>query len=329
VNRRCSHPHCFAPDVSCHLGEIDLKDCQAWQEAVSERSTGAVAGAEATERTLLPWSGNTLGAVDVPFVAGRSNPTLLGVVGLHNAGKTTLLAAWYLLLGRGTRPDGEPRFAGSYTLLGWENVAHSLRWEGTGGLAFPLHTASGAGRVPGLLHLALRTTGGSLSDFLFADAPGEWFRRWAVDRDAPDAAGARWVSEHADVLVLVADSESLAGPQRGNARNLMQLLARRLGAERDGRPTALVWSKADVVVPREIRTAVTEAVRHAVPDVEEFSVSVYPPRKKGDSTGGRGRTCPSTGFLALLNWVLTVRRPGIAIPRKAEVPFDPLWAFGQ
>jgi hypothetical protein len=328
VNRRCSHPHCFAPDVSCHLGEVDLKDCSAWRGAVPEPSAGVVAGVEAADGALLPWSGNTLGAVDVPFVAGRSNPTVVGVVGPHNAGKTTLLAAWYLLLGRGTRPGRERRFAGSYTLLGWENIAHSLRWEGNGGLAFPLHTASTAGRVPGLLHLALREAGGRLSDFLFADAPGEWFRRWAVDRDAPDAEGARWVGEHADVLLLVADSESLAGPQRGNARNLMQLLVQRLGAERGGRPTALVWSKADIMVPHEIRATVTEAVRRAVPDAEEFSVSIYPPQKEDGSTG-TGPIYSGTGFLDLLNWVVTVRRPSVVLPRADQAPIDPLWAFGR
>lgn len=328
MNRRCSHPHCFAPDVPCHIGEVDLKDCPAWQDAVPESSTGLVAGTAVEDGTLLPWSGNTLGAVDVPFVAGRSNPTVVGVMGPHNAGKTTLLASWYLLLGRGIRPGGQQHFAGSYTLLGWENIAHFLRWEGNGGIAFPLHTASAAGRVPGLLHVALREENGRLSDYLFADAPGEWFRRWAVDRDAPDAVGARWVGEHADVFLLLADSESLAGPQRGHARNLMQLIARRLGAERDGRPTALVWSKADVVVSSEIRTAVIEAVRRVVPDAAEFSVSVYPTQEESGSSE-TGPTYPGKGLLELLNWIATIRRPGIVIPRSAKEPVDPLWAFGR
>jgi hypothetical protein len=108
----------------------------------------------------------------------------------------------------------------------------------------------------------------------------------------------------------------------------MQLLAQRLGAERDGRPTALVWSKADVEVQDEIRAAVTEVFQRAVPDAEEFSVSVYPPRRRGNSRR-TGPTDPGAGFRELLDWVVTVRRPAIVIPRTAEAPVDPLWAFGR
>ena len=44
-----------------------------------------------------------MGLVDLGFVTGRGKPIVVGIVGSQNAGKTTLLAAWYLLLGRGTR----------------------------------------------------------------------------------------------------------------------------------------------------------------------------------------------------------------------------------
>src|SRR3712207_7219078 len=39
-------------------------------------------------------------------------------------------------------------FAGSYTLGGWENLAHSLRWQGGHGPMFPPHTSTGAVRMP-------------------------------------------------------------------------------------------------------------------------------------------------------------------------------------
>ena len=71
----------------------------------------------------MPWSGSVLGLTDLGFVAGRSKPIVLAVMGPHNAGKTTLLGACYLLLGRGHRPNEELRFAGSCSLAGWENVA--------------------------------------------------------------------------------------------------------------------------------------------------------------------------------------------------------------
>ena len=171
---------------------------------------------------------------------------MVGIAGPQNAGKTTLLGAWYLLIGRGALTDSERQFAGSYSLAGWEAVAGSLRWAPGQAPTFPPHTTSRSGRAPGLLHLAFREDDSFRpNDLLFTDAPGEWFQKWALDRDSAEAAGARWVADLADILLLVADREGLAGESMGAARNSIQLLARRMAAERRGRPIALVWTKSD------------------------------------------------------------------------------------
>ena len=154
--------------------------------------------------------------------SARSKPKVIAIAGAHNAGKTTLLTAWYLIAGRGYSPKGG-YFAGSYTLEGWENLAHSLRWTEVSGPIFPMHTHTG-GRFPGVLHWALRTESDRLLDLLLPDAPGEWFRRWAIDRDAEDAAGARWLAEYADVFIVLADCDALSSPLRGAARNSLELL---------------------------------------------------------------------------------------------------------
>lgn len=149
------------------MGETLLEKCPNWRGATREQT---VAPTLTDDDTRLPWSGAALGTAGLPFLTARGEPRLLALVGSHNAGKTTLLGSWYQLIGRSGRVDGAD-FAGSYTLEGWEAVAHALRWDG-GAPRFPAHTSSGAGRLPGLLHLALRPKGGRLTDFLFADAPG-------------------------------------------------------------------------------------------------------------------------------------------------------------
>ena len=160
---------------------------------------------------------------------------MLAIIGPHKAGKTTLLGAWYLLLGRGSRPDDKLRFSGSCSLAGWEVVAGSLRWEpGSIPPAFPPHTSSRGARIPGLLHLAFKQHQDHRRDYVMTDAPGEWFRKWAVKRETPGAEGARWAAEHADAFLLVADREALAGPEKGAARSGIQLLARRLAGELGG-----------------------------------------------------------------------------------------------
>lgn len=211
------------------------------------------------------------------------------------------------------------RFAGSYTLGGWENIAHTLRWANDGGPRFPPHTPSGAGRAPGLLHLAFRNEATNIQDVLFADAPGEWFRSWAIQRDAPEAEGARWLATNADVFLLVADCEALSGPELGTARQQFQAVAQRLATEARGRPTALVWTKADKNVRSEVATTVTNTVQRHFGDIPSFRVSVYPTAEiAGD-----------VSFAPLFAWALESQPRAIPPVIEAPATSDPFVAYGR
>jgi hypothetical protein len=313
----CSRSTCFAPETTCDLGILDRSKCPAWKG--SEDGSSAEREA-ATDELLLPWSGSALGLADLSFVAGSRKPLVVGIAGPQNAGKTTLLAAWYLLLGRGVAGSEKRRFAGSYSLAGWEAVASALRWTPGQQPSFPPHTSSRGGRAPGLLHLAFREADAEARCYLFTDAPGEWFQKWAVNRDAVDGEGARWVAEHADVFLLIADRQALSGSNMGSARNSLQLLARRVAAERASHPVALVWTKSDVQVSAEMEKAVRDAVLGPMPDAEEFSVSIV-----SNAEGGvdRGR-----GLIELLDWTLAVRRERVSLPPLTATSVDPLFMFG-
>jgi hypothetical protein len=99
----------------------------------------------------LPWTGNSLGLTDLPFITGEASVQLVALVGPYNSGKTTMLASLYLLLGRGYQVNGF-RFAGSRTLLGFELIANGMRWHSTDGPTF-LSTQ----RAPKLEHQAYFT----------------------------------------------------------------------------------------------------------------------------------------------------------------------------
>ena len=312
----CPRETCFWPDVRCDMGHLDHSRCPA----LKAHSTAKQDDHPPQKAVAMPWSGGALGLTDLGFVSGRSKPIVLAIMGPQNAGKTTLLAAWYLLLGRGDRPDDRLRFSGSYSLAGWEVVANSLRWEpGSVPPKFPPHTSSHEGRVPGLLHLAFKQDGDRNRDYFMTDAPGEWFLKWAVNRDCRDAEGARWAAEHADAFLLVADREALAGQGRGAARTDIQLLARRLAAERRGRPVALVWTKSDISVPEDSESAVRSAVLNAMPNTVEFAVSIL-----SDPDGTESRQ----GLRELLRWALSIQRPTARLPDPAGDNFDPLFIFG-
>lgn len=289
---RCPDPRCHAPEVACRLGEPTPSACPTWRRSNASGQPEDVR--DDPQFIRLPWSGAALGTTDLAFLTARSEPKLVALIGPHNAGKTTLLGAWYQRIGR-TGRVGAGSFAGSYSLEGWEAVAHALRWEG-GAPRFPPHTSSGSGRAPGLLHLAFRGEDGELADHLFADTPGEWFQRWAVDASAPDAEGARWVMERAAALMLVADCEALSGAGRGQARSDLVNLARRVASERRGRPTALVWTKADVTVPPAIRSAVESAAKLVIPELAQFETSVV--TRRGDGA----EIDPMASVGAALDW---------------------------
>ncbi|WP_149194222.1 TRAFAC clade GTPase domain-containing protein [Luteimonas suaedae] len=313
----CSRQTCFAPESSCDLGHLNRAACPSWK---GRDEVESIPDEGVTNELLFPWSGSALGLVDVGFVAGRAKPLVVGIAGPQNAGKSTLLAAWYLLIGQGHATAGERSFAGSYSLAGWEAVASALRWAPGQQPGFPPHTTSRGGRAPGLLHLAFRSTAVHKRDYLFTDAPGEWFQKWAVNRDAPDGEGARWISEHADALLLIADRESLSGTNMGSARGSLQLLAQRIAAERGARPLALVWTKSDVAISPEMEASIRGTVLGLMPDAVEFSVSILAGEDKTTGTG--------QGLIELLDWTLSVRRGRISLPPVRATNSDPLFLFG-
>ena len=154
-----------------------------------------------------------------------------------------------------------------------------------------------------------RTCGDTAEDVFFVDAPGEWFRSWAVNREGSEAAGARWISEHADVFLVVADSEGLAGPERGSSRNVLTQILQRVGAEREGRPVALVWAKSDVEVPESMRSTIAMAARQHLGDHDTFSWTVKPGAADG-----------AMQFTSLLEWTLVSRGHDVLSTGETTVP---------
>lgn len=214
---------------------------------------------------------------DLMLLMPRSKHILVGILGAHNGGKTTLLAANYLLMLQGREMAGA-MFSGSRTLHAWESLASWMRFDDSARPpTFPPHTPRASNRVPGLLHIALRRYEGDFRDVLFADAPGEWFSSWAVNESAPQAEGARWLSIHSDAFVVVADCQRLSGQERGLARKELLQLLDRLANHVKGRPITLLWTKSEHDVPAGIKNAIRDAMANSFPGVTEHAVSIKTP----------------------------------------------------
>ncbi len=255
--------------ISCDEGYVDYAKCPHFQAESGKRPALRQEG----ER-VVPWTGNTLGVRALSFVAARGPTRLIGLLGHTDAGKSTFLSLFYLLLARGNRfPAG--RFAGSYTLEGWDNLARSLRLQSPDRPAFPPHTPSGSGRVPGLLHLALREPQGALMDLILTDASGEWFENWAANEGAESAAGARWIAEHAHAFLLFIDCARLSESPVQAAKTFAETvrLAQRLRDHAQERRVGLVWAKSDREPIPKFRERLESRLSELFPDAKSFWVS--------------------------------------------------------
>ena len=284
--RKCALSTCIEPqEIGCNRGFEFLEDCPHWREGNAQQAsdTGSPEAAvpEPDAKTNspgdgrqlhLPWTGNSLGTGDIELVTACNRTTLIGVVGPYNSGKTSLLTLIYLLVQHGDQTSFA-KFAGSWSLIGWENLAAKFRWgKGEGGPKFPPHTSRGAGRKPGLLHLAFRDQLGDRNDFLLTDPPGEWFSSWAQNASTEGAEGARWINARADRFLFLVDREALASKERGKERDNLRDLARRLSSGLRDRTVAVVWTKSDVAVIPTIEEDLRHCFSAEFPNHAEFRV---------------------------------------------------------
>jgi Double-GTPase 2 len=267
---RCSHESCF-PDTTCALGHLDRTSCEHWKGA--EPAQGGEDEAVATETSDIPWNGYVLGTSDLAILGGRGRPAVVGLIGPPDSGKTSLLAFLYMWLLKHGR-IGEWMFAGSWTLGGWESVVQHSRWTGEPPPSFPPHTSS-AGRHPGILHLALRCAeSGQLRDVMFTDAPGEWFTHWSRVPGDVTSAGARWVVQHSDALLLLIDSGALADSAKlPVTRRATRDLIERVAAHAMS-PVAVVWTKDDIDVPEPATRALESTCMGFLPQATVLRTTV-------------------------------------------------------
>lgn len=289
---KCSHPSCFPNDTGCNVeGCSNLSECKYYEkgEVTAEENQPAE-----EEFYRIPWTGNTFGLSDLNFLTASAKPILIGIAGVASAGKTTFLASLYCLLRHGKKIGGY-RFSGSLTLNGWENIAWYLSWKNNGNIQFPPHTTNNSGRVPGLLHLALKNKNGEKKDLIFTDAPGEWFDHWRNNVNSENAKGAKWIHDNCDAFLLFADCDMLAGSKRGQAKLQINSVADRLFERIGDRPFGLVWSKSDVAVSDITKEQILSHIKeNPLTHFNEFATSV----NEGEGGVFHQNICES------MNWII-------------------------
>jgi Double-GTPase 2 len=275
---KCALPNCGVKDgLTCEDGYADLAKCPNFS-VVNGELTGPEAGVVNDDGTgqRLPWTGRALGLSDMMLVSARSSPTLIGLIGPFNAGKTAFLTSLFVHFAQ-SGLIAPFSFSGSYTLQAWARLRQYTVWPGTYGPGFPPHTPDSAERVPSLLHLAFREGARPVRDLLFTDAPGEWFTRWIQNQSGESARGAQWIADHATHFLFFVDRDALAGPQAGTVRHDTLVLARVLSEQRRTRPVIAIWAKSDLPCAPDVEAIVRAKLQKFFGDHPSFEVHAEDP----------------------------------------------------
>ncbi len=245
----CSNPGCeIASGGNCLEGFKNLDECP-------HHSTDADPDVEISQKTLDPnqveiesipdrtdirlstdilSSGNSLDGIDANPLTRERNSTLVVLAGMVDSGKTTVLAELFDRFRKA--PFAGYSFAGSQTLMGFEQVCHLSK-------AVSQASAAGTKRTniseDKLLHMdLLEEEGGHRHRLLMSDLSGEKFED--ATKSSEDLRRLPFM-ERADHFVLFVDAEVLKDPRtRQTLANQALVLMRACTENKTLSPATLV-----------------------------------------------------------------------------------------
>lgn len=271
MNASCKNPKCLLAETKhCYLNHDPVHDCPDYVKENEEKKVRVKKTAGSGTMTL--WSGEYFRPEDIGKISKRSTPGIIGIVGTAGAGKTSYLGMVYTLMLNG-RFITDYRFAGSFTLTAWEQLAYGLRFH-KGKVIYPEATPSNPDFYS-IYHLSLATKNTSKRELFLADASGEVFSEWSKNKHHENAGSARWIHSNANGFVLFIDCAALVKDRAEAKENILDI-AQQLKQDLNGRPVAIVWSKADEIenVRKNIRDSLQEELKQLFPgNTEEFQIS--------------------------------------------------------
>lgn len=257
---------------------------EAGAPAVETLSQAETQSFEAASTFVQMWSGEALTLEGVADLARDGNVVSIFLAGMPNSGKTTLLAAFYEKFRRG--PLAGHLFAGSRTLVRFEDVCHYARLASGGGSPATERTR----RRQNIELVHLRTTEPERSEFVdlvLTDISGELFQQI---RDSTEEAKRLGVVSRFHTFALFLDAALLLDPSSRQAtlRDNRQILQSFKSAQvlRTVSHVDLVLSKADLLLDAEekhqqfVEDAIEELMRTIDTDSESirsWKVAARPP----------------------------------------------------
>jgi hypothetical protein len=270
MNSKCRKPECTAP-LSCLEGIEDYTKCENWIANNPPEEIKKEKPQSKTKKNEISWSGKALEKEELSKISARNSPSVIGMVGKADVGKTTFLAMLYTLLINDKKLNGYC-FSGSKTILGWDELHFKLKIL-KDKVYFPDPTPVGYLRF---FHLALKNEEDKLNDLLISDASGEVFSHWSLNRQDERAENARWIYDNSSSFIFFIDCVDLI-KRKNEAKSEILDIANQLTYNLKERPVIAVWSKSDKKneVPKAIKESVTEEIRNIFPNSTQIDISNF------------------------------------------------------
>lgn len=263
ANRECR----IAQDGKCIEGHDDLAKCPYYgrepEEIDDEQEDDDQDAADVFDGVHLPDA--------LPLESGGADKILamlpsrmVGVIGVHDSGKTSVIAGLFDLFQLG--PVSDSTFAGSSTLHGFEIICHDARVASERNEPHSERTKRGEVRF---YHIDVRRNG-VLQSLLIADRSGEEYEE--VADLAANAAG-MFELRRADVITILVDGRRLAtSSDRADVMGAIPLIIRGMvenGAFLRKPNLAIVLTKDDAVQASSRKERVEQDFRSIVEGVQD------------------------------------------------------------
>ncbi|MEP7119636.1 MAG: hypothetical protein ABJE95_01955 [Byssovorax sp.] len=323
---RCRHADCTLPeDGRCaraaEYSDPELECPELFRAEGGSSSTTSPAPAqvasepEPDDDEATPWKGRHLSLTEAEEIVQRSPARLISVLGSYGAGKTSLMASFFLQIANGHYGNFPYCFASSRTLYGFQDlIERANRWTGKPNEQIVDHTPRDESSQTGsFLHVGLRPRDERDDrhiDLLLTDVAGEWIDSWTRRADE-DAKRRLAFIPRSDGFIVVVDAFELFGndgmKMDTDIGRLIRRVVRSAGARR-GRTLAVVFSKFDTIIDQvevpeqsaasersawgrlgKLTPGIWAAINHARAagfETSQFAVSAFPrPLAKGQPAG--------------------------------------------
>lgn len=282
----CSEANCTVSATGvCLLGLDPPAKCLNYDSTANAPASSASPPALGDQEPSLFFSGRAQGLRDTIAATNSGYAYLISILGEHDAGKTCLMTAVYLMCIKGILPHFA--FCGSWTLPAWEDRArHARDWDGCP-KTLPEHTTLSDKRDPSLLHIESLTKYGRMNLY-FTDLPGEWTTDLITKGGLPNQFD---FLPRSDALLIAFDSGKLTGSSAQlevrNGKVIFERLAQNINLDRT-LPITIVLTKAD-----EVKLKVPPAVQEICEAAEQLG---FAPTVVSTAAWSENRQIAKPGF---------------------------------